>query len=570
MGRGKSAPDRGEVCPLAVGSYPTGGTAVIADAVRFGDSNDPPIDPPTPVEVAPGVFHSTWELPTPQVLHVVEFDLGDKRYDLQMGLAYGKRNFSAKQVTSQIADEYDSAGNNVVAAINASHFGSDIYIFGTQANNGNLIGLPTLSWAIEGYVLQESNSAFAISNIPAADTVVRFADGAELPADTFNYTCESGNLAIWTTDWDSSTGSTVPGVEVIVENVNYPWRANKWMTGTITDIRTGTASLNNPIPANGFVLGACSGMETELLSHVSIGDEINTRITLSPAELNNAKVICAGASGQLVKDGEPYTENWTYSHAPVRHPRTALAWSGTKHWFVTCDGRQTGYSVGMTYAEMADFLINALGADQAINLDGGGSTTVVVNDEVVNCPSDGASTPCTGSERPVPNAMLLIERNRESSMPIIDGFPSTGREIEWDDKFSANPVAPASPSSPAGDGYSVVVSNPEGGLESIAIGTIADQNYTVSADIYCEYRPEVSADGYERLGLFAPRQRRRTVRQYIARWRKLLRYHLRFQRRPIESRVNSSMEFSPISWQRRSTRPLPFGSHSKCIARIHK
>lgn len=67
---------------------------------------------------------------------------------------------------------------------------------------------------------------------------------------------------------------------------------------------------------------------------------------------------------------------------------------------VTVNGRQPGVSVGMTLEELAELMIE-LGAVDAMNLDGGGSTTMVIRDRVLNIPSDG-------TERPVSNAIVII------------------------------------------------------------------------------------------------------------------------------------------------------------------
>jgi len=67
------------------------------------------------------------------------------------------------------------------------------------------------------------------------------------------------------------------------------------------------------------------------------------------------------------------------------------------------DGRQPERSVGMTIAELAALLAE-LGAVEAINMDGGGSTTMVVRDKVVNSPSDPAG------ERAVGDALLVLPR----------------------------------------------------------------------------------------------------------------------------------------------------------------
>jgi exopolysaccharide biosynthesis protein len=67
----------------------------------------------------------------------------------------------------------------------------------------------------------------------------------------------------------------------------------------------------------------------------------------------------------------------------------------------TVDGRQLGYSVGLSYVEGAE-LMRALGARDAVNLDGGGSATMVVGGKVVNSPSDNEG------ERPVADSLEVV------------------------------------------------------------------------------------------------------------------------------------------------------------------
>lgn len=93
-------------------------------------------------------------------------------------------------------------------------------------------------------------------------------------------------------------------------------------------------------------------------------------------------------------------------NAEARHPRSAAAISrdGRTLWLVAVDGRSAS-SVGMTLVELADY-VRGLGAWDALNFDGGGSTTMVIDGTVVNRPSDP-----TG-EREVGNALLVLERRR--------------------------------------------------------------------------------------------------------------------------------------------------------------
>jgi len=82
------------------------------------------------------------------------------------------------------------------------------------------------------------------------------------------------------------------------------------------------------------------------------------------------------------------------------HPRSAVAFDDKQIMLITVDGRSPGHSRGMTLLELAEF-INSTGATNAINLDGGGSTTMWVRGKVVNWPSDGR-------ERPNPNGLALV------------------------------------------------------------------------------------------------------------------------------------------------------------------
>jgi len=113
----------------------------------------------------------------------------------------------------------------------------------------------------------------------------------------------------------------------------------------------------------------------------------------------------------ILRDGVPSVEASAKreltltGNANVRHPRSLIGFDAdTSHlYLVAIDGRSTA-SVGMTLAEAADFL-RGIGVAQALNLDGGGSTTLVIDGRIVNSPSDPAG------ERPVGNA-LLVERRR--------------------------------------------------------------------------------------------------------------------------------------------------------------
>lgn len=87
-----------------------------------------------------------------------------------------------------------------------------------------------------------------------------------------------------------------------------------------------------------------------------------------------------------------------------RHPRSALALTDTSLLAVTCDGRHHD-EAGMTLGELATALV-ALGARSALNLDGGGSTSLVCGGRLVNTPREqhGVALP---EGRPISTAVVL-------------------------------------------------------------------------------------------------------------------------------------------------------------------
>jgi exopolysaccharide biosynthesis protein len=102
-----------------------------------------------------------------------------------------------------------------------------------------------------------------------------------------------------------------------------------------------------------------------------------------------------GGGPALLKEGQPTR----FQTSDARHPRSAIGWNTRFFFLVQVDGRQPRISVGMTLGELADHMAR-LGCTEALNLDGGGSSTLWARGQVMN-------TPCEGSERPMGNALLI-------------------------------------------------------------------------------------------------------------------------------------------------------------------
>jgi len=165
------------------------------------------------------------------------------------------------------------------------------------------------------------------------------------------------------------------------------------------------------IPKDGFVL-AGNGAGAEFLRNLKIGDRVqyvwdavtdgNDRPSFKPED------AVAGVP-QLVKDGKVditwQEEKASRSFVETRHPRTAVAkLKDGKFLMITVDGRSES-SGGISLYDLAAYLLE-LGATDAMNFDGGGSTTMYLDGKVVNRPSDKEG------ERKVSDAIIVTLRKK--------------------------------------------------------------------------------------------------------------------------------------------------------------
>jgi hypothetical protein len=168
-----------------------------------------------------------------------------------------------------------------------------------------------------------------------------------------------------------------------------------------------------PIPDDGVVLSFGGTVLPTGLERLDQGQEVSIRthfrtlLGTRPEQWAEAQDIVSGA-GLLVYQGMPLTD-WSSEQLRAgfdaeRHPRTMIGTTrGPAIWLVTVDGRNPSVSLGMTFAELTN-LARKLSLVHALNLDGGGSTTMVVNGQIVNHPSDA-----TGA-RKVSDALIVVRR----------------------------------------------------------------------------------------------------------------------------------------------------------------
>lgn len=227
------------------------------------------------------------------------------------------------------------------------------------------------------------------------------------------------------------------------------------------------------IPAEGYVIISRGTQAVKLLENFKMGDPAKFIVTSNP-NWSDLQMSATGSS-ILVKDGQiPETFSLSTDSLDKKNPRTLAGSSedGKQLILVTVDGRQDN-SIGLTQTESAQ-LMQELGAYNALNFDGGGSTTMAARKpgtttlDIVNIPSEGSlrsvangigifSQKSPGSlaklilETEDPN--VFVHTSRKYTLLGVDSFSNpveiNPQQIEWsvsglDGKFIANKFQPAS------------------------------------------------------------------------------------------------------------------------------
>jgi exopolysaccharide biosynthesis protein len=186
-----------------------------------------------------------------------------------------------------------------------------------------------------------------------------------------------------------------------------------------------TGHSNSVIPPDGYVIYACGIMCTDL-ERVSLNDEESLELYINP--IWEKTHFAVGGGPRLLKGGSVINcaadEKFRPDVAKGRAPRTAIGITADGKLLLVCvDGRQPKTSDGMNLKELS-YLMVSLGATDAMNLDGGGSTTLYLLGKVMNSPSDGC-------ERPVSQALILKTRDVEELSGGKVAFENSGKNMKF-------------------------------------------------------------------------------------------------------------------------------------------
>ena len=364
-------------------------------------------------DVAPGIqiYRYNWDIET-CVLYVAEMSRHEPTLSFEVALANAQ--VLGKETVRSMANRRTQRGDRrVLVAVNGG-FGvlGDMRGYGGVLENlhiqdGELITQPTDTEACFG--VTESGEFLS--------SPVQMKANVQIDEHTLSLGCinqrrlDGCQVTLYTPRLGESTRTNRRrGSEVIISGLPLPLTPNYEHAYRVEGVsRDG----NSPIPRDGTVLWINARLKDQSISQFNAGANGTLTLSLSPPEWNRVRHAIGGRL-RLLKNGKINETLVEMHNAEKRHtpgkrtpvlnlshePRTALGYNADTLFLVVADGRQPKYSTGLTLYELASILIE-LGATEAINLDGGSSSTFVVNDAVINKPSGQ-------QERDVLNAAFIV------------------------------------------------------------------------------------------------------------------------------------------------------------------
>lgn len=353
--------------------------------------------------LGPGIrYRAITEPKGPLAIHVLEIERGPPGVSLAASVGAGVKG---KETVPDMVAAVPRERGTVLAAINGDYFemNGEPRFFGTLGGltivDGELISGPS------GPAFCVDRTGSPLITQAKARFEITWPDGSKRPfginCSTSDFKSEVGaaDVVLFTPRFARETG-IASGRELVLapatDSLTLPLRTGQVYTLAVSELRTAG---NTPIAPDTLVL-SLAAKSAKTVPTLRPGDTVRVSTAVDKDLPAVATAVGGGplllAAGDIVCAPEK-------TPGP-RAPRTAVGYSATHIFLVVVDGRQPRRSIGMSHRELAEFMLR-LGCTEALNLDGGGSTTMWVSGKVVNSPSDGVL-------RPVGNCLLVIRQTQ--------------------------------------------------------------------------------------------------------------------------------------------------------------
>lgn len=307
----------------------------------------------------------------------------------------------------EMVESAEKNGYKVVAGINGDIFDTaNGTPRGTVIHNGNII---TSGYHANRVIVFDKNNKTSMATVGLKYSLTTKVDSGLYNTNIGYFNVPdggAGSLFLYNRNYSASTRTSGQRVEVVITAPDWQMAVNKTITGNIKSV--GTTS-NTPIGDKELVLSASASCPYgDWLKKMQVGESIELSCTETASGLAQAQEA-VGFYHSIVENGEMVTVGTAVN------PRTAMGVKkdGTLVLY-TVDGRQNDKSKGLNIEELAHHLIS-LGCVSAWNLDGGGSSQMVVRQPGIESKASLKNSPSGGSARKVSNGILLVYQGTGSS-----------------------------------------------------------------------------------------------------------------------------------------------------------
>jgi len=309
-----------------------------------------------------------------QKINMLTVDLRNRNVTVKPALSHGE--VYGFELLSKIAERH-----NAFAAVNAGFF----YEYGNPSGmvliDGKLISASTGKYPV--FILKDGMAEMR----EVYQELWIEHGGKRLDIDNINVPGTEGSIVLYTPEYGKSSRTEGENTAVVIED------------GRVKNVSAFSGDI--PIPQKGMLLLFYGGKNPDAAASFHEGESVEFFYSGVPSGTQQAYEC----GSWIVRDGEVAVKDWDewVGIMTNRDPRTVIGLKdGHTVVLLTVDGRQPGYSQGLTAKELAGLLLS-YGIDNAAMLDGGASTEMIVDGRIVNRPS------YKGTERPVGGGLIVLK-----------------------------------------------------------------------------------------------------------------------------------------------------------------
>jgi len=358
------------------------------------------------IKVATGVVYKRYTTPNvKRNIFVLEVSLNQPDIKLQVVKSSGVIDGEAQTVSAMYM-AHNNKIHKVLAGVNADFFTSTLPC---KNPRNMLIGDGEILWDTTRkqtvFAITEGNKPF-IGKLKESYTITNPV-GKSYAFNQINRERGTDQMVMYNHFKGIYTNTSDAGTEIKIIPVagTGGWKANAIVRCKVLAKQTGKGNMRF---ASGQAVLSGNGAAADFLRTIKAGDVITLDLNVidQTQGLTSIRQL-SGGDPRLVTDGANYAVKGMAEEGSPRgkspEPRTGIGYNSDKSklYIAVIDGRENGVSEGFTLTDFADFMMY-LGCYQALNLDGGGSSDIVVNGILKNRPSDG-------NERLISSAILIYQ-----------------------------------------------------------------------------------------------------------------------------------------------------------------